>query len=146
MAEEKYLKQYEKSASGNYLLKSRGTLLNILTTTAARTFTQEESGSAVFIDGAVTHELTLPAHKDGVNFKFVCEDGTAIVNVNSVDGNDFIGLIIDGAGTGDEAAGTDDKVIFTAAAVAGDAVELTSKGSKWYVTGGCDAANGVKFG
>ena len=47
MAEEKYLRQYEKSAAGNYLLKQRGLLANVITTTADRTLT-EESGSIVF--------------------------------------------------------------------------------------------------
>lgn len=146
MAEEKYLKQYEKSASGNYLSKSRGNLDFVITTTVAKTLTQEESGSTVYLDGSVTHDVTLPAHKDGLVFDFVCVDSTAAVNVASAGGNDFIGLIIDGAGTGDEAAGTDDKVIFATSAVAGDQVTCKSYGSKWYVKGGCDAANGVKFG
>ena len=71
MAEEKYLRQYEKSTSRNYLLKSRGTLENIIDWSAAKTLTQEESGSVVVATDATAGILTLPAAKKGLSFKVV---------------------------------------------------------------------------
>jgi hypothetical protein len=64
MAEERYLKQYEKSATGNYLLRSRGTLENVISVVAAKTLVQEESGSLVVPSGAA-RTITLPAIKAG---------------------------------------------------------------------------------
>jgi len=146
MAEEKYLKQYEKSATGNYLLRSRGTLKNVLTTSVAKVLTQEESGSVVYTNGAVAHVITLPAPIAGCNFKFICAESTAIVDIAQAAAADkFVGLILDGAGTGDEAASGDVKIRVMTTAVPGDALELVSDGVSWFVSGACDAANGVKF-
>ena len=150
MAEEKYLRQYEKSAAGNYLLKQRGLLANVITTTADRTLTQEESGSIVFLDGAVTHDVTLPAvSKAGQWFRFVITDVTADVDVVQAGATeDFVGTISTGAGGSDSAVAGDTKIIFdqSGGVVVGDFVEVWSNGTNWYVSGACDAAGGVVFG
>jgi hypothetical protein len=148
MAVEKYLKQYEKSATGNYLLRSRGTLVNVITTTSAKTLSQEESGSCVFLDGSVTHDVTLPAVSvSGQNFKFICTDSTAIVNiVQAGAAEDFIGLLTDGVSTFDSAISGDTKIIFGTSCLVGDYVELTSNGTNWFVNGECVTADAILFG
>jgi len=150
MAEEKYLRQYEKSAAGNYLLKQRGLLANVITTTADKTLTQEESGSVVFLDGSSTHDVTLPAvAAAGQWFRFVITNVTADVDiVQAAATEDFVGTISTGAGGSDSAVSGDTKIIFdqSGGSVVGDFVEVWSDGSNWYVSGACDAAGGVVFG
>jgi len=148
MAEEKYLKQYEKSAGGNYLLRTRGTLLNCITTTAAKTLTQEESGSYVFLDGSSAHDVTLPAVAvAGQYFKFICTDSTAVVNiVQAGSAEDFVGMLTDGVSTFDSAVAGDTKVIFATDALPGDYIECTSNGTNWFVNGECITADAILFG
>jgi hypothetical protein len=148
MAVEKYLRQYEKSAAGNYLLKSRGTLVNCITTTAARTLKEEESGSYVFLDGSVTHNVTLPAVAvAGQYFKFICKDSTAVVNiVQAAATEDFVGMLTDGVSTFDSAVSGDTKIIFATDCLPGDYVECTSDGTNWYVNGECITADAILFG
>ena len=86
MAEERYLRQYEKSDTGNYLLKSRGTLENIIDWSAAKTLTQEESGSLIVAGDATAGVLTLPAAKKGLVFDIwisVAQTGDTHINIPS---------------------------------------------------------------
>ena len=146
MAEEKYLARYEKSADGNYLKASRGILDETVTTTADVTLNQEQSGCVVFLDGSSGHDVTLPAPLAGLKFRFVCKDSTAAVDIVEGSSGNLIGNIIDGAGSGDTAVSGDTKIIFATTAVPGDYADVVCDGSDWYVSGICDAANGVKFG
>jgi hypothetical protein len=73
---ENYINQYEKSATGNYLLKSRGTLINVIDVAANKTLTQEESGSLIMFDASTDGTIiTLPACKAGLNFRIYVSVG-----------------------------------------------------------------------
>ena len=151
MAEEKYLKQYEKSADGNYLLKSRGTLKHVISQGAvARTLTQEESGSVVMVamSGAADVAVTLPAKKAGLNYKFVntltpSGDGDLVITADAVD-------TIVAISTGDAAADgaknlLADTVTIEAAATGGEVIEFECDGSFWYCTVIQDVVGSVTF-
>ena len=149
MAEEKYLRQYEKSASGNYLLKSRGTLVNVISVTADRTLTQEESGSLIML-GANGVDVTLPACKAGVNFKVVlaADYDTAVSSI--IQGSateDFFGSICTGTDgtTVDFPVVGDVRINFAANSVKGDYVELISDGTSWFIQGYQKAVDAIAF-
>lgn len=112
------------------------------------TLTGEDSGKVIFCDGGSAVDITLPSPVAGYNFKFIVTDTTAVVEVIQAGSSDeFVGTIIDGAGTSDTAAsdGSDTKIQFKTTAVPGDWVFLQCDGTKWYVQGNCDVANAVEF-
>ena len=95
-------------------------------------------------------DVTLPAHADGLVYHIyqMADYNTAVCNVASAGGNDFEGCIDAATGVGDTAAGTDDKIVFGSATLAGDRVSLISWNGKWFVFESFSAvtANGVLFG
>tara|TARA_Y100000310_G_scaffold309351_1_gene353345 strand:- start:592 stop:1053 length:462 start_codon:yes stop_codon:yes gene_type:complete len=119
------------------------------TTTSDTTLTASDSGSVVFLDGSTTHDVTLPSAKAGLCFTFFLTDATADVDVVQAGASeDFVGAIVDGAGTKDSGTASDTKIIFdqSGGATVGDWVYLISDGTNWYVQGLCDNAAGVVFG
>ena len=133
MAEEKYLKQYEKSATGNYLLRSRGLLENTIAVAAARTLTQEESGSTILVNPAAAYSITLPADKAGLKFKFVYVAAAAnLVKIDSAAANGIKGMSVDVTGAGNLV--DNPAVHFIATGVVGSVVELVCDGTTWFVT------------
>lgn len=146
-----YLDLSNKSsvAGQGRLPKFRGEIDSVSTLAADTTLYDYNSGSVYFLNGASTFDVTLPAVKAGLSFKFIIIDVTADVDIVQADAaHDFVGTIIDGDGSSDTAAGSDTKIIFDQSgnSAAGDWVCLHCDGSKWYVSGGCDAAGGVVFG
>ena len=119
-------------------------------TTANTTLTAADSGKIIFLDGSTTHDVTLPSAATGLNYHFILVDATADVDVvQAAATEDFVGTVVDGAGTSDTAAGSDTKIIFdqTGGAAAGDWVKLVCyNDDDWMVAGNCDAAGGVVFG
>tara|TARA_R110001599_G_C11829740_1_gene618180 strand:- start:107 stop:550 length:444 start_codon:yes stop_codon:yes gene_type:complete len=133
MAEERYLKQYEKSATGNYLLKSRGILENTIAVAAARTLTQEESGSTILVNPAAAYSITLPADKAGLKFKFVYVASAAnLVKVDSGAANGIAGVSMDVSAAVN--AIDNPAVHFIASGVVGSVVELVCDGTTWFAT------------
>ena len=83
------------------------------TTTADTTLTQAECGQTVFVNGGTTHDVTLPSAVAGCSFTFFLTDATADVDiVQAAASEDFVGAIVDGAGTKDSAGASDTKIIF----------------------------------
>ena len=117
------------------------------------TLTDADAGKCILFTppaGAGALDITLPAHKEGLRFMIIQESAydTAVCNVASADGNDFIGSITAATGDGDTAAGTDDKVVFGSGTVAGDFIEVMSTGLKWCIINSSSkvTSNGVAFG
>jgi hypothetical protein len=150
MAEEKYLAEYEKSAAGNYLKRSRGILENTITVTAAKTLIEEESGSTVFMAaGADNVVITLPALKAGLYFKFVQvnADGAETCRIDPVGGL-IVGFVsqLEGAnadattagGLVSDLDGADGAYVQLTKATGhkGNYIELLCDGSDWFVVGG----------
>lgn len=138
MAEEKYLAEYEKSAAGNYLKRSRGTLINVISQGATdKTLIEEESGSTVLVTmtGSSDKTVTLPAAKAGLNFKFVVAaspSGSGDLKIASAVADTIVGLT-NADGDADGATNTAaDFVIIETAAVGGEVIELLCDGTNWY--------------
>jgi len=154
MAEEKYLRQYEKSASGNYLLKSRGILENVITHTADATLTQEESGSLVFV-GKTGVDITLPRCKAGLFFRFILNEDNATTACTIVQGHaddELVGALY-GSTQGENAATDADvadanantKISFATGAKRGDFVDVVSDGTVWYCQAWAQNYAGITF-
>lgn len=142
MAEEKYLARYEKSAEGNYLKASRGILEESASLAAAKTLSQEESGTTYFVSQAAAYTITLPAVKAGVCYKFVLTTaGSNDVKIDGGAANMVVGVIVDENSV--EALDHNIVKFVSGSAVAGDFVTITCDGSKWYVQGACSADGGV---
>ena len=119
-------------------------------TTADVTLQIADSGKTIFVNGGTTHDVTLPAVSNkGWEATFIITNVTADVDiVQAGSTEDFIGAIVDGAGTKDSAVSGDTKIIFdqSGGATVGDRVHIVSNGTNWYVSGLCDNAAGVVFG
>ena len=119
-----------------------------LNVTADTTLTASDAGVITFANNGI--DITLPAHEKGLTFHFIqtSDYATAVCNVLSADGNDWLGAINAVTGVGDAAAGTDDKVIWGSATKAGDMISIVSTGSKWIVYNSFSSVttNGVLFG
>jgi hypothetical protein len=138
MAEEKYLAEYEKSAAGNYLKRSRGTLINVISQGAAdRTLIEEESGSTVLVTmtGNADKTVTLPAAKAGLNFKFVVAaspSGSGDLIIASAVADTIVGLTSADAAADGASNTAADTVTIEAASIGGEVIECLCDGTKWY--------------
>jgi len=125
---------------------------DVISTSTSYTLNAEESGSLVMVtpaSGAGANSIKLPAHAAGLNFTVMLASAydTAAVTIDSAAGNDWIGNIDAQTGTGDNSVGTDDKVSFGSATVAGDYVSIVSTGTKWVIVSSCSkvTTNGIVF-
>jgi len=139
------------------LPKLRGQINPITTITANTTLYDYDSGSVYFLDGSGVEDailnVTLPSAKAGLYFKFILkaignEAAEDITITQAASTEDFVGHIIDGAGTSDTATSSDTKIVFdqSASAAPGDYVCLHCDGTSWYVQGACGTAGDVVFG
>ncbi len=154
-----YLDLSNKSsvAGQGRLPKFRGQINPVVSITASGKLYDYESGTVFLLDGSGVEDailtVTLPSAKAGLNYKFILKgignEAAEDINIKQASASeDFVGTIIDGAGSSDTATDSDTKIIFdqSGGSAAGDWVCLHCDGSKWYVSGGCDAAGGVVFG
>lgn len=114
------------------------------TITAARTLTAADSGKTFWLDAAAGATVTLPALKDGVNFKFVVADNFATTNwiIDSAEGDNIEGMI-EVAGAVVVASG-EDQINFVASAEAkGDFVQIECNGTNWFVSGQAALSGGI---
>lgn len=103
---------------------------------AAKTLTAADSGKTFWLDAAAGATVTLPALKDGLNFKFVVASNFATSNwvIDSAEGDNIEGsLVVAGAAV---VAGAEDQINFVnSAETKGDFVQLECNGSLWFVSG-----------
>jgi hypothetical protein len=116
----------------------------IIEVTDDLTLTAADSGKVILLNAAGGGTVTLPALKAGVNFKFLI-GGTAPTTawiVDSAEGDNISGVLtVNGALV---AAVAEDQINFIAnTAVAGDAIELLSDGTQWFVQGLGSAAGSI---
>lgn len=106
------------------------------TITADITLKAADSGKTFWLDNSTGETITLPALRDGVNFKFVIADNFATDNwiVKSAEGDNIEGsIVVNGASV---AAGAEDQINFVASAeTIGDFIELECNGTNWFVSG-----------
>ena len=118
------------------------------TVTESKTLNYGDSGK-VFLVGTDALVITLPAVAIGLEFTIVqaAAYDSAPCTVDSAEGNNWVGNIDAQTGAGDNSAGTDDKVSFGSATVAGDYIKITCDGTNWIITGSCSkvTTNGIVF-
>jgi hypothetical protein len=119
-----------------------------LNVTADTTLTAKDAGVVTWASNGIN--ITLPAHEKGLMFHLIQtgDYATAVCDVSSADGNDWLGVINAVTGAGDVAAGTDDKVTWGSGTLAGDSISIVSTGSKWVVFNSFSSVttNGISFG
>lgn len=114
------------------------------TITAAKTLTAADSGKTFWLDAAAGATITLPALKDGLNFKFVVADNFATSNwiVDSAEGDNIEGMVeVAGAVV---VAAAEDQINFVATAESkGDFVQFECNGTNWFVSGQAALSGGI---
>ena len=119
-----------------------------LAITADTTLVAADAGVVTWVSNGI--DVTLPAHEKGLTFHFIqsAAYSTAVCQVISADGNDWLGQINAVTGIGDPSTTTDDKVIWGSGTLAGDMISIVSTGSKWIVYNSFSSvtSNGVIFG
>tara|TARA_Y100000004_G_scaffold35478_1_gene37998 strand:+ start:5458 stop:5880 length:423 start_codon:yes stop_codon:yes gene_type:complete len=133
-----------------------GSNASVVAVSADKTLTSADHGKSFFMDPNATGgiDITLPAVSNkGFEVTFylaVVGDGATkdADIVQAAADEDFLGMIIDGAGTVDLPVSGDTKIIFdqSGGATVGDWVRLISDGTNWYVSGMCSTAGDVVFG
>ena len=129
-----------------------GTSAGVRSLTASTTLASADSGKTIMFtppDSAGALVITLPAVAIGLEFTIVQAAAyeSAPCTVDSAEGNNWVGNIDAQTGAGDNSAGTDDKVSFGSATVAGDYIKITCDGTNWIITGSCSkvTTNGIVF-
>jgi len=116
--------------------------------TVDTTLTADDAGIITWANNGIN--IILPAHEKGLTFHFIqtADYATAVCDVSSADGNDWLGAINAVTGVGDAAAGTDDKVEWGSGTLAGDMISIVSNGEKWIVYNSFSSvtSSGVAFG
>ena len=122
---------------------------NVSTLTTGTTLTAADSGKVfLLVQAGADRTATLPTAAAGLNFKFILKTAAAnkweIVQAGGT--QDFVGTVVDGAGSSDSAGAADTLVRFVGdTAAAGDQIELECDGTVWYIRGACAAAGGIIF-
>lgn len=114
------------------------------TIAADKTLTAADSGKTFWLDNSTGETITLPALKDGLNFKFVIADNFATDNwiIDSAEGDNIEGMI-EVAGAVVVAAG-EDQINFVASAESkGDFIQLECNGTNWFVSGQAALSGGI---
>lgn len=121
------------------------------TVTATRTLTAAESGKTIFLSSATEFVTTLPLPQSGLSFKFVvaaAPSGADYTIFTNGGANIIKGAVyssdLNAAGDADiEISGGDTISFVSAAAVAGDTVELLCDGTNWFARGFCSLVTGI---
>ena len=124
----------------------------VVTLTAARTLTAEDSSKTFLLSAAAGFAVTLPALENGLTFKFIV--GTKIVSnqytvvapttnmygtIAAPSASASVTAMISASATAQK------KITIGTNAVIGDVVEVFSTGSRWLLTGVTAANSGVVF-
>ena len=122
---------------------------SVSTLATGTTLSAADSGKVfLLVQAGADRTATLPAAAAGLNFKFILKTAAAnkweIVQAGGT--QDFVGTVVDGAGSSDSAGAADTLVRFVGGtAAAGDQIELECDGSVWYIRGSCAGAGGIIF-
>ena len=130
------------SRVGNFNMVNAG---NVLALSAAQTLTREDSGKHVLLDLAGGFTVTLPPLEAGLKFKFtVITAPTTAYIVDSAEGDNMHGMILNRAGVAGVAGSAEDQLNFVASqAIVGDTVDMSCDGTSWYFTGWANVAAGI---
>ena len=114
------------------------------TIAADKTLTAADSGKTFWLDNATGETITLPALKDGLNFKFVIADNFATDNwiIDSAEGDNIEGMV-EVAGAVVVASGEDQVNFIATAEAKGDFVQLECNGTNWFLSGQAALSGGI---
>lgn len=118
--------------------------------TEANTIAASESGSVFFLDSATEFDSVLPAPAAGLHFTFIVKTAPSGANY-TITTNSAANIIkgtvhaSDGADGDSETSGCDTINFVSAAAVAGDMVELWCDGTNWFAKAFCDVSTGITY-
>lgn len=143
----------QETGSADFNLSGEGVLFghkdSVSVLTTGTTLTAADSGKVfLLVQAGADRTATLPAAASGLHFNFILK--TASTNaweiVQAAAAQDFVGTIVDGAGSSVTASTSNTLVRFVGGtAVAGDQFEIWSDGDDWYIRGTSDAAGGIIF-
>ena len=118
------------------------------TISADKTLLATDSGK-VFLCSNADIAISLPrCTTAGITYRFIlsADAGNDIEIVQSNDADDFVGTVLDGAGTSVTGGAGNSIVKFAANnGKAGDVIELVASGSRWLISGSSQVANGIVF-
>jgi hypothetical protein len=112
--------------------------------TTTKTLYDNDSGKTFWLNASGGATITLPALRDGLNFKFVVASNFASTNwiIDSAEGDNIEGML-EVAGAVVVASG-EDQINFVASAEAkGDFVQLECNGTNWFVSGQAALSGGL---
>ena len=117
--------------------------------TATNVIAASESGRTYFLNSATEFVSTLPAPALGLNYRFIVSAAPSGANytvVTNASANIIKGFQNSAAGdAGDTSTGDDTISFVSAAAVAGDMVEVWSDGTSWFAFARSQVAAGITF-
>lgn len=120
---------------------------NVVTLTAAKTVTAEESGSTFLLNSATEFVTTLPAPAAGLRYTFIVKAAPASASYTVVaagSANIIKGFAANAAGAAVTPLGDGDTITFVdSQAVAGDQVTVISDGTSWFMSGFAQVAAGI---
>jgi len=129
------------------LIQSNQVIIQASMTNAGQTLSANDSGKTIILPAATgAGTLTLPPVQAGLRYRIIMSATAAqIITIRPTAGNTVQGvLLVNNAGTTNTIAkNAANSVQFTATAVAGDSIELTSDGTLYYVTGSSAVAAGL---
>ncbi len=139
------MKYYNTNSVGDRVPVESGGFLSLTEAlTADATLTAEDSGKTFLLD-AIGEDLTLPAVKDGLIYKFICQVTTVTTDWTIT----APAAVIQGSATvaGAVIAAANESLITLVVAkfLPGDWITVESDGTNWYVAGQVVTALGVTF-
>lgn len=117
--------------------------------TAAKTLSADDSGKTLFLSLAGGFTVTLPAVKEGLNFRFIIKTSPTTAYIITGAAGTLVGgineLEVDTADDGPYTASAASLNFTANVAVLGDYADFHSDGVKWFVRGQTNADGGVTF-
>lgn len=139
------MKYYIVDSVGNRVPAENGGFLSLgETVTADKTLTVEDSGKTFYLD-AIGEDITLPAVRDGLNYKFICETTTVTTDWTVTAATAVVQGSVTVAGVVIPAAAESLITLVIAKFLPGDWFTLESDGTNWYVAGQVVTALGITF-
>lgn len=139
------MKYYNTDVDGNRIPVESGGFLSLTETlTADKTLTVEDSGKTFLLD-AIGEDLTLPAVKDGLIYKFICQTTTVTTDWTITATTAVVQGSVTVAGVVIPAAAESLITLVVAKFLPGDWITIESDGTNWYVAGQVVTALGITF-
>lgn len=136
---------YNTNSVGDRIPVESGGFLSLTKTlTADKTLTVEDSGKTFLLD-AIGEDLILPAVKDGLIYKFICQVTTVTTDWTITAATAVVQGSVTVAGVVIPASDESLITLVVAKFLPGDWITIESDGTNWYVAGQVVTALGITF-